>query len=198
MARDRARLVPPPADFATRDLPVEVVPAGATFVRIHRTGLGALHFGASGDNRFDDPLGQYGVCYAARSLEGAFAETCLRAVGAALVPLAHLAGRSATVLTATAELRLVEMHGPGLSRLGATAAVSSGTYDGSRPWSRAVHDHPTAVDGIVYRSNHDNGELCVALFERCRGRLRAGPASTLAGDRERLAALLDRYRIGLG
>ena len=198
MARDRARLVLPPADFATRDLPIEVVPAGATFVRVHRTGLGALHFGASGDNRFDDPRGRYGVCYAARSLEGAFAETCLRAVGATLVPLAHLAGRSATVLTATAELRLVEMHGPGLSRLGATAAVSSGTYDGSRPWSRAVHDHPAAVDGIVYRSNHDNGELCVALFERCRGRLRAGPASTLTGDRERLAALLDRYRIGLG
>ena len=111
MARDRARLVLPPADFATRDLPVEVVPAGATFVRIHRTGLGALHFGASGDNRFDDPLGQYGVCYAARSLEGAFAETCLRAVGAALVPLAHLAGRSATVLTATAELRLEHTAG---------------------------------------------------------------------------------------
>jgi hypothetical protein len=198
MARDRARPVPPPADFATRDLPVEVVPAGATFVRIHRTGLGALHFGASGDNRFDDPRGEYGVCYAARSLEGAFAETCLRAVGATLVPLAHLAGRSATVLTAAAELRLVEMHGPGLSRLGATAAVSSGTYDGSQPWSRAVHDHPAAVDGIVYRSNHDDGELCAALFGRCRGRLRAGPASTLTGDRDRLAALLDRYKVGLG
>jgi hypothetical protein len=98
--------------------------------------MGALHFGTSGDNRFDDPRGEYGVCYAARSLEGAFAETCLRAVGATLLSLQYLTSRSATMLTAIAELHLVQMHGPGLSRLGATAAVSSGTYDGSQPWSR--------------------------------------------------------------
>jgi hypothetical protein len=198
MVPDRARLVLPPPDFATRDLPVEVVAAGTTFVRIHRAGMGAFHFGTSGDNRFDDPRGEYGVCYAARSLEGAFAETCLRSVGATLLSLHYLTSRSATILTAMAELRLVQMHGPGLSRLGATAAVSSGTYDGSQPWSHAIHDHPAVVDGIVYRSNHDNGELCAAFFQRCRARLQPGPTSPLTGDRDRLAALLDRYKVGLG
>lgn len=187
----------PPADFAARALPVETVPAGAAFARIHRSAFGALHFGTSGDNRFDDPDRRYGVCYAARSLEGAFAETCLRAVGATLVPLSHLAQRSATVLTVTAELRLAELHGPGLARMGATAAVSSGAYAVSQPWSRAIHDHPAGVDGIVYRSNHDNGELCVALFERCRDRLRPGPAAGLLIDRHGLAMLLDRYKVGL-
>jgi hypothetical protein len=188
----------PPADFATRDLPIEVVPAGETFIRIHCSALDALHFGNSGDNRFDDPQGQYGVFYAARSLEGAFAETCLRAVGARLVPLSRLAGRSATVLRVETELRLVELHGPGLARLGATAVVSSGTYDVSQPWSRAIHDHPANVDGIVYRSNHDNGEHCVALFERCRDRLQPGTTTGLMQDRARLAKLLDRYKVGLG
>jgi hypothetical protein len=121
----------------------------------------------------------------------------LREVGATLVPLSRLAERSATELAITAALRLVQLHGPGLARVGATAAVSSGTYDISQPWSRAIHDHPASVDGIVYRSNHDNGELCVALFDRCRDRLHPESRANLMADREALAELLDRYRIGL-
>lgn len=188
----------PPSDFARRDLPIELVPAGATFVRIHRADHASLHFGTSGDNRFDDPERRYGVCYAARSLEGAFAETCLRPVGATLVPLSRLAARVVSLLAVAAELRLVELHGAGLARMGATAAVSSGTYDISQPWSLAIFAHPAGVDGIVYRSNHDDGELCVALFDRCRARIRAHPPTALLGDRRRLASLLDRYQVGLG
>jgi len=195
MARDPRPL--PPPDFSHRDLPIEAVPTGANFVRIHRTVLGALHFGTSGDNRFDDPDGKYGVCYAARTLTGAFAETCLRQVGASLVPLANLAARSATDLRVTAVLRLVALHGPGLARLGATAAASSGAYDISQPWSRAIHAHPTAPDGIVYRSNHDNGEFCAALFDRCRDRLQEQATRELLADRAALAGLLDRYKVGL-
>ena len=187
----------PPADLASRDLPIEAVPAGATLVRIHQTGLGSLHFGTTGGNRFDDPGGGYGVCYAARTLTGAFAETCLRRVGASLVSLAGLAVRSATELRVTSGLRLVALHGPGLARLGATAAVSSGTYNLSQPWSRALHQHPNAPDGILYRSNHDNGEFCAALFDRCRGRLEEGASRGLTADRAALAALLDRYGVGL-
>lgn len=192
----------PPADFASRDLPVETVPAetvpaGTAFVRIHRTGLGAVYFGTSGDNRFDSPDRSYGVCYAACTLEGAFAGTCLRQVGATLVSLATLAVRSVSVIVTTAELRLVALHGQGLARLGATAFVSSGRYDVSQPWSAAIHRHGATVDGIVYRSNHDNGERCVALFDRCRTRLEEGAPEPLAHDRKRLAALLDRYGIGI-
>jgi hypothetical protein len=188
----------PPADFATRDLPIETVAAGSVFLRIHRTDLGPIHFGTSGDNRFDDPDGQYGVLYAAHSLEGAFAETCLREVGATLVPMMRLALRSVTRVEVTAELRLVALHGLGLARLGATAAVTSGMYDASQAWSRAIHDHPSAVDGMIYRSNHDNGELCVALFDCCHPRLAARATEPRISDRARLAALLDRYKIGLG
>jgi hypothetical protein len=195
MALDSGPL--PPTDFLSRDPRIEVVPRGASFVRIHRSALGALHFGMSGDNRFDDPERHYGVCYAARSLEGAFAETCLREVGARLVSLSGLAARSVTTLRAETELRLVELHGPGLARLGATAAVTSGTYDISQPWSRALYVHPAAVDGIVYRSNHDNGELCVALFDRCRHRLAAEASEEILSDRAALGRLLEAYRVGL-
>jgi hypothetical protein len=103
-----------------------------------------------------------------------------------------------SLLEVAAELRLVELQGTGLARMGATAAVSSGGYDISQPWSRAIFVHPATVDGIVYRSNHDNGELGVALFDRCRTRIGVHPPTALLGDRRRLASLLVRYQVGLG
>jgi hypothetical protein len=82
--------------------------------------------------------------------------------------------------------------------VGATGGVGSGTHDISPRWSRAAHEHPADADGIVYRPNHDNGQLCVALFGRCRSRLRAQPPEALISDRRRLASLFDRYKVGLG
>lgn len=114
-----------------------------------------------------------------------------------LVSFAHVAMLYSTVLTAAAELRLAEMHGPGLAQFGATSVVSSDAYNGAQPCLRAIYDHPSAVDGIVYRSKHGDGELRVALFERCRERLQVGSASALAGDCDRFAGLLDRYGVGL-
>ena len=188
----------PPPDFASRDLPIETIAAGARLVRIHRSDVGPLFFGSTGGNRFDDPTRIYGVCYLAATLEGAFAETCLRAVGARFVALAFLEERSFSGIEVTAPLRLVSVHGPGLAQIGATGAVTSGPHAVAQQWSRAIHDHPTAPDGIAYRSNHDNGELCVALFERAGARLRAADPQPIMQDRGRLAMLLARYKVGLG
>jgi hypothetical protein len=188
----------PPSDFENRELPVETLVKGTTLIRIHRSDLGPLHFGISGDNRFDDPMVTYGVCYLSMSTEGAFAETCLRAVGTRFVSLSFLAARSFAVITLTAPLNLVSLHGPGLARLGATGVVSSGPHVLAQLWSRAIHDHPTAPDGILYRSNHDNGELCVALFERCGARLHHTVSRLMNADRAALGLLLERYKVGLG
>ena len=174
------------------------MPAGTRFVRIHRSELSPLFFGTTGDNRFDDPDRTYGVCYLALSLEGAFAETCLRAVGAQFVASAFLAARVFTMIEVTAPLRLVAVHGPGLARFGATSIVAGGVPALAQRWSRAVHDHPAAPDGLLYRTNHDNGELCAALFDRCAVKLAPRQAEGLFADRTRLAALLDRYKVGLG
>jgi hypothetical protein len=188
----------PPPDFASRDLPVEIVATGTRLVRIHRSDFGPLFFGSTGGNRFDDPTRTYGVCYLATTHEGAFAETCLRAVGARFVALAFLEERSFSEVEVTAPLHLVSMHGPGLARLGATGVVTSGAHTIAQQWSRAIHDHPSQPDGIAYRSNHDNGELCAALFERVGNRLRIGAQRPILADRHRLASLLKRYKVGLG
>ena len=194
----------PPPDFASRDLPTETVSAGARLVRIHRSDLAPLFFGSFGGNRFDDPAKTYGVCHLSKTSEGAFAETCLRAVGARFVALTFLEARSFSEIEVTEPLSLVSLHGPGLAQLGATGAVTSGPHSVAQPhfvaqqWSRAIHDRPTAPDGIAYRSNHDNGELCVALFERASRRLGAADSRPMVKDRAGLAALLARYKVGLG
>ena len=188
----------PPSDFASRELPSETISPGTRLFRIHRRDVGPLFFGSTGGNRFDDPIKSYGVCYLAKTMEGAFAETCLRAVGARFVALTFLEARSFAAIEVTTPLSLVAVHGAGLAQLGATAAVTSGPHSIAQQWSRAVHDHPVAPDGIAYRSNHDNGELCVALFERAIARLGVTHSEPVMNDRRRLAALLARYKVGLG
>ncbi|MGV3634418.1 MAG: RES family NAD+ phosphorylase [Pseudorhodoplanes sp.] len=188
----------PPADFASREPPLETIPDGARLTRIHRSDLGPLFFGSTGGNRFDDPAQSYGVCYLSTTLEGAFAETCLRSVGARFVALTFLEARSFSEIEVTAPLHLVSLHGPGLAQIGATGAVTSGPHVVAQQWSRAIHDHPAAPDGIAYRSNHDNGEICVALFERAGDRLAPGNSQPMTIDSVRLAELLARYKVGLG
>ena len=168
-------------------------------MRIHRSELGPLFFGSTGGNRFDDPTKIYGVCYLATTLEGAFAETCLRSAGTRFVAMTFLEARSFSEVEVTAPLRLVSLHGPGLAQIGATGAVTSGPHAVAQQWSRAIHDHPTAPDGIAYRSNHDNGQICVSLFEHVVNRLApAGTPQPMTMDRVRLAGLLARYKVGLG
>jgi hypothetical protein len=129
---------------------------------------------------------------------GAFAETCLRTVGARFVAFKFLEARSFSDIEVMAPLRVVSLHGPGLAQLGATGVVSSGPHASAQRWSSAIFAHPAAPDGIAYRSNHDNGELCVALFDRCQARLRIAGTQRILADRAGLARLLDRYKVGLG
>ncbi|NTA14008.1 RES domain-containing protein [Agrobacterium tumefaciens] len=86
---------------------------------------------------------------------------------------------------------------PGLPPLGATGAVSSGSHAVAQQWSRAIHDHPAAPNGISYRSNHDNSELCIAFFDRASHHLVPGLSQSILADRDRLAVLLDRYNASL-
>jgi hypothetical protein len=63
----------PPSDLSSRRLPFERI--GGPLFRVHASRHGVLHFGTSGDNRFDDPRRAYGVLYAGLSAACAFIET---------------------------------------------------------------------------------------------------------------------------
>jgi RES domain len=102
------------------------------------------------------------------------------------------------VLQSTRALRLVELHGPGLSVLGATAQITASPppYESPQAWSVALHNHPNMFDGIAYRARHDNGEICYALFDRSQ------TAITEAELQDNLNAdwfdsLLDYYSVGI-
>ena len=106
--------------------------------------------------------------------------------------------RSFSVIEVVAPLRLVTLHGPGLARVGATSAVSSGSQADAQLWSIAIHDHHANVDGIVYRSRHDDDEICIALFDRARTSIAmAGEPRQLQAELHIVLNLCERYGLGL-
>lgn len=90
------------------------------------------------------------------------------------------------------------MYGPGLARIGATAEVTHGPlpYDLPHSWSRALHEHPAAVDGIAYRSRHDDDEVCYAVFDHAQPVTEVERRSDLEND-DMFLDLMLRYDIGL-
>jgi hypothetical protein len=150
--------------------------------------------------RWDAPDDSYGVCYLAEGGHTAFAETLLRELDRDEVSEADdLAPRSLARLRTSRTLVLAHMHGPGLRRMKATAAVIQGSYDATWAWSLALHSHPEGVDGIVYRARHDDDDLAIALFDRASSGIEvlgSTPLLDLSLSVD-LGAWLDRYGIAL-
>ncbi|MGP3699438.1 RES family NAD+ phosphorylase [Rhodobacter sp. NSM] len=137
----------PPPDIDLRTPLIRTLSAGARLHRFHDRAFGPIWFGQTGTGRLDDPAHAYGVLYVAEGEGGAFSEAFLRRPGLNLI---------------------ARLHGPGLGVIGATAEVTHGglPYDAPQAWSKVLHDHPARFDGILYRSRHDDDELCLALFDR--------------------------------
>jgi hypothetical protein len=194
----------PPADLGRHTLPVHEIPAGALLYRMHRRRLGALFFGPRTDpndrGRWDAPDDSFGVCYLAEEAHTAFAETMLRELERDEVSeTGDLAPRNLARLVVERPLRLARMHGAGLRRIKATAAVVQDPYEITWAWSHAIHAHPECLAGISYRARHDDDGLALALFQRDETALRLLDSTplldpSLATD---LGAWLDRYDIGL-
>lgn len=157
----------------------------STLLRLTRRPATEPYFGRNKVSRFDDPLQQYGVTYAARSLEVAFAETVLheRALyeaGAWIVPASQVRERSIVYLDAARHLVLADLTGPSLKALGLDNQVSAG-LDYSFTWaiSRALHEAVPECDGILYVSRHNNTGEAVAIFERSGARIHPARTKTL-------------------
>jgi hypothetical protein len=177
MAADPSGAAPlPPPWLSRRSLPIIAIPSGTRVFRIHRLGHGAVFFSppvdpATGERqpptyRFDSAAGAFGVLYAAEQFEGAFVETILRNPQLTFVSQNYVTLRGVTELACSRELRLVDMHGRGLSRIGTTNAVSTGPYAPCRAWSDYLYFHRARPDGIAYASRHNPLQICYAIFER--------------------------------
>ena len=160
----------PTARFPAGLLPMQL-DAGEIIVRIHRKRQGAVFFGPSADkgpqNRFDAPAGEYGILYAARRLEGAFVETLLRRRSGRIVRRDFIEERQWTPLRLLRPVTLAKIMDEGLLFHGVDASVSaSDNYAPSRALALDLYTDFPSVEGLAYRSRHNNGEVCYALFDR--------------------------------
>ena len=170
-----------------------------TWIRSHHRRFAPLYFGTTGLNRFDAPAGQYGTLYLAADARGAFIETFGRRLGETRVELTQVATRLLSQVEQRRPLRLVDLTGPGLSRIGADSRLATGDYTLSQRWALALHEHPEAPDGILYRSRHDPSRLCAAIFERAADALTASSLGSLADPHNAtlLADILNAYGYSL-
>ncbi|SPE56949.1 RES domain protein [Verrucomicrobia bacterium] len=187
----------PPADLDQRKLPLKLL-EGPLF-RIHRTSLGCPHFGKNTSGRFDDPLGKYGVLYAALRAEAAFAEVFLRRLSLMLIRELDLQERSISEISCN-RVHCVDLTGAGLRTLSCDNRIATEKpYDTVGQWSRALFMHPRQPDGIIYRSRHNPQVKCVALFERCQSRLKLGVTEGLMFGARRTWTIgqIDKYKLAI-
>jgi RES domain-containing protein len=185
----------PPSSFR-----VLITLVSSAWSRIHAVKHDPLYFGREPRNRFDAPAKEFGVLYVAKDFHGAFIETFGHSTGVRFVTTAELRVRGLAVITPQRKLRLVDLRGEGLARMGADAELTSGPdYDLARRWARAIHDHPRKPDGILYRARHDPSRTCAAIFERTAPELGENRLGTFHHkvNRRLLADILDTYKFGL-
>jgi hypothetical protein len=187
--------LPSPA-LAHQSLPV--VLHGEPLFRIYRTDRAPAFWGRTGNNRFDAPAAEFGVLYAAADEHGAFIETC-GDTHARTITTAFLASRGWARVQPLRQLRLVDLTGSGLARIGADARLGSGEHAIAQQWSLALWNHPAAVDGLYYRARRDPSRFAVALFDR------AAPAVSVVcdghlfddGHQTLLANIIETYQFAL-
>jgi hypothetical protein len=148
--------------------------AGSEVVRIHHAAFGAIWFGpergAAPAYRFDAPGGEYRTCYAAESLDGAFAETILHGrAGTRFLAKAFIHQRAFSTVRVERDLTLAKLCDDGLFWHGTEAGISA-SIDYTEPRRLALNffQEVLDLDGIVYRARHNNGEYCYALFDRVK------------------------------
>ncbi|GAA3102803.1 hypothetical protein GCM10010520_54930 [Rhizobium viscosum] len=158
----------PPADLHSRNPKMVSIPVGFNLHRFYTAIYEPVFFDRSTSGRFNAPDGSFGVLYVAQLVNGAFSETFLRSPGNTLIDSAFLRRKGYVRLETVSPLKLIDLTGPGLALVGATAEVphSGLHYDAPQAWSKALFDHPVKADGIAYHSRHDDTEICYAIFER--------------------------------
>ena len=177
------------------------IPAKSVLFRIHRRDRDPIFWGPPSITpvpRFDDPRGEYKVCYLGEQREAALVETLLRNPGSCLLAWSNIEARQLTEIEVVRDLRLVEFSGPGLRRLGATAEVAATRdYPLSWSWSRTLWKHPEEPDGILYRCRHDDSLRGVALWDRARKKISPRQSYALPLMARWLGAMAGRYGFGL-
>jgi len=190
----------PTKAFGKRPLSIIPVPKGHQWFRLHLAHYDPLRFGETRASRFDAADKGFGVLYVARQLRGAFVETlCRNRDDIRPLPASALEQYRVAGIVASRGLKLVDLAGKGLARMGLDGRLSTGDYRVAQRWSVAFHDHPDKPDGILYLARHEPKQQVAALLDRAEALITVQDLGTLRthlGD-EALFELLDHYGIAL-
>jgi RES domain len=187
----------PPPDFQTRELPM-IISQGIWY-RFNTKGFSSsLYFDRSGKGRFDSPGQGYGILYVGEDVYASWIECYGRSHGARGVSEMVLKQRDLYEIESQRPLVFADVTGSGLVKLGADSRLSSGAYATARQWAQAIHDHPQKVDGIRYRSRHDDARYCYGIFDRCANVIREkNTGNLLESNPKLLAKILNVYNYAL-
>jgi hypothetical protein len=187
----------PPLDFNTRELPI--LSSQGTWYRLNdREFSSSLYFDRSGNGRFDGPAQGYGILYVGADVHASWIECYGRTLGEKGVSENTLRQRNLYAIDSQRSLIFADVTGSGLAKMGADARLSSGLYHVARQWAQAIHDHPQKVDGIRYRSRHDDERYCYGIFDRCSSELQEqNLGNLLESHPSLLAEILNCYDYGL-
>jgi RES domain len=187
----------PPVDFQSRTLPV--VESTGVWYRLNPVRHeSSLFFDRSGRGRFDGEEQGYGILYVGEDSYAAFIESYGRVHGAIGVAAADLKQRNLFAISSDRPLILADLTGSGLVKLGADARLTSGSYLISRTWAKAIWEHPMQVDGLRYRSRHDDDRFCCGIFNRANSCLSEQNLGNLVDSNSLLLAeILATYDYGL-
>lgn len=151
-------------------LPSIIFPHNSKFLRIHKQSYNALYFGKAKIYRFDDPKQKFGVCYTSEKFEGAILETFGHSTGTKIIDKTDIMQRMCSYVIANRDLKLVDITGENLTKIGADARLFSTTdYNISQSWSRYFGKHPDKFDGIYYHLRHNPDLKGIALYDRTVG-----------------------------
>ncbi len=190
----------PHADLAERSPLLYTLEEGTVVYRLYRADRDALHFGRTGDNRFDAPDGSFGVLYAGEDEYCCFIETCGQVTGVPSVSGAYLDQRYVAEMKVMESMKLIDLSASaGLARIGADGRLMDGSHAIAQRWSAALRNHPTKPAGILYRARHDPAKLAFAIFQCPRNVFQTTSRGSLRDPHnvKLLGEILDHYKFGL-
>ncbi|RAL23018.1 hypothetical protein DL240_09015 [Lujinxingia litoralis] len=161
-----------------------------------------IFFGRGPHARFNDPAGEFGVCYVSTSPEGAFVETLGRGKlqGQALA-LSALDDQILYQLTCTQPLRVVRLDGHYLLRMGLESSlINAPDYMASQHLAARLFHHRDQPDALRYPARHDLERRSLALFERASTHAPHWvweSQGSLLANRSFLEAMVERYQLAI-
>jgi hypothetical protein len=171
----------PPEPFAL-DCNVEVWDAEKPIIRVHHSAFGATEFNpGSGNGRFhpvvDRMATRIPTIYGSNTFDGALSETVFHDVPVSgsgkAVAQSSLRPMLSSTLRPTRPLRLVQLRGFGLKKLGVMRAQmidsEADQYPVTRAWAAALYEAVNVADGLIWMSRqHDTSEAIVLFGTRVR------------------------------